>query len=366
MYKKIVLPIVLLIFILQTNNLLFANENAETKTKGEAKPEVKTEASTEAVMETEVTAEVSTEPVAEASTEAEAKSEVSTEVAVETENDVVAAVNGEKIFRKELDRRLSVFKRMNQEITRSNQLLIVDQLTRSVLLGQFIDKQDIEVSNEEIEGELEKVKFFFKSNPKTSEKELEEVLESKGSNVDALKERIKRTIALSKYLRKEDSDDEKRKYFDENKSSFNGEQVKVSHILIDTRGIKTNEELEKARQKIENIKKEIDGGADIAELAKKYSDCPSAEKGGDIGFFERRGSIVEPFAKVAFSMKVGEISEPVKTQFGYHIIKVTDKKKGKNVNYEDVKEKVDFVFTEIKKGNLINSLIEKAKIEVFL
>ncbi len=284
----------------------------------------------------------------------------------EKEEDVVVTVNGEKIFRKELDMRLSVFKRMNQEITRSTQLLIVDQITRNVLLRQFIDKQDIEVGNEEIEDELEKVKYFFKSNPNTPEKALEELLKSQGSNVDALKEKIKSTIALSKYLRKEDSEDEKRKYFDENKSSFNGEQVKVSHILIDTRGIKTKEELEKARQRIENIKKEIDGGVDIAELAKKHSDCPSSEKGGDIGFFERRGSIVEPFAKVAFSMKVGEISEPVKTQFGYHIIKVTDKKEGKNVNYEDVKEKVDFVFTEIKKGNLINRLVEKAKIEVFL
>lgn len=334
MFKKIITLIICTVFVFQCRGLLLANEKVE----GGKKVEVIVEDEREVVKKEE-----------------DGKKE-----------DVVAIVNGEKIFREELDRRLSVFKRMDQEITRSTQLLIVDQLTRDVLLRQFINKQDIEVSNEEIEGELEKVKYFFKSNPNTSEMDLEAVLESQGSNVNALKEKIKGTIALSKYLRKENSDDEKRKYFGENKSSFNGEKVRVSHLLVDTRSIKTEDELRKAKQEIENIKKEIDGGADIAELAKKYSDCPSKEKGGDIGFFERRGSIVEPFAKVAFSMKVGEVSEPVKTQFGYHIIKVTDRKEGKKVNYEDVREKVDFVFTEIKKENLINSLVEKSEIEVLL
>ena len=162
------------------------------------------------------------------------------------------------------------------------------------------------------------------------------------------------------------SDDEKRSYFEENKSAFNGEKVKASHVLIDTTKLKTDAELEKARQKIEEVKNEIGNGADFAEMARKYSTCPSAENGGDIGFFQRKGSIVEEFAEVAFSMEVGGISEPVKTQFGYHIIKVTDKEEGKDVSYEDVADMVDFVYMQIKTEALLKGLYEKAEIEITL
>lgn len=234
------------------------------------------------------------------------------------------------------------------------------------MLKQFIEGQNIEVSDKEIQGEVEKIKFFLKANTNDSEKSLEEMLEAQGSNITELEDEVKRTLALSKYLDKEVGDDEKRSYFDVNKNSFNGEKVKASHVLIDTRNMKTEAELEAAKQKIENIKKKIDNGADFAEVANEYSNCPSAEKGGDIGFFERRGSIVEPFARAAFSMEIGEVSEPVETQFGYHIIKITDKEKGKDVSYEDVKEMVDFVYMQIKTENLLEGLMEKAEIEVFL
>ena len=78
------------------------------------------------------------------------------------------------------------------------------------------------------------------------------------------------------------------------------------------------------------------------------------------------GSTVEEFAEAAFSMEVGEISEPVKTQFGYHIIKVTGKVEGKDVSYEDVADIVDFYFLERKKEALLKGLYEKAEIEITL
>lgn len=336
MFKRIITLIICTVFVFQCGSLLFANEKTET----EPKTEPKTEESTRAV------AEVKTDK--------------------KTEKDVIATVNGEKVFRKDLDRRLSVLKRMNQEVTRSTQMLVVNQLTKKVLLKQFVEGQNIEVSNEEIQGEVEKIKFFLKSGPNNAEKPLEEILESRGSSISELEAEVTRTLALSKYLDKEVSDDEKRSYFDANKNAFNGERVRASHVLVDTRKMKTDAELEGAKQKIGDIKKEIDNGADFAEMAKKYSDCPSAEKGGDIDFFQRKGSTVEEFAKVAFSMEVGEVSEPVKTPFGYHIIKVTVKEEGKDVSYEDVEEMVDFVYMQIKTETLLEGLYEKAEIEVFL
>ena len=341
MYKKIVVPVMLLIFILQISNLLFANENTEAKTK----------VSTEAAVEKK---EVEEEEAGTADTAAEA------------EDDVIATVNGEEIFRKELDRRLRVLKRMNQEVTRAVKIDVINQLAKKVLLKQFVEKQDIGVSGGEIQGELEKIQYFLKSNPNDSDKSLEEILESQGSNIGELEDEIRRTLALSKYLDNRVDDEEKISYFESNINAFNGEKVKASHILIDTTKLKTAAELETAKQKIEEVKKEIDNGADFAETAREYSTCPSAEKGGDIGFFQRKGSLVEEFAEAAFSMKVGEISEPVKTQFGYHIIKVTDKEEGKDVNYKDVADMVDFIYIQVMTDELLKRLHDKAEIVIIL
>ena len=344
MYKKIVVPVMLILFILQTSNLLFANENTEAK----AEIGVKVEDSTVATAETEV------------------KSEEDTEAVTEPGDEVVATVNGEEIFRKELDRRLGVLKRMNQEVTRAVQIDVISRLAMKVLLNQFIEGQNIVVSDGEMQGRLEQIKYYLRSNPNDSEKSLGEILETQGSNIGELEGEIRRTLALNKYLDQRVGDDEKSSYFEANKNAFNGERVKASHVLIDTTKLNTDAEIEQAKQMIEEVKEEIDSGADFAKTAKKYSTCPSAEKGGDIGFFQRKGSIVEEFAEAAFSMKVGEISEPVKTQFGYHIIKVTGKVEGKDVSYGDVADIVDFYFLERKKEALLKGLYEKAEIEITL
>ncbi len=406
MYKMIVIIVMLFLLILHTNNFLFAGEDTETKAEVSTVTAEAEESTAAAVVEKEANAEESATTVAEkevstgentsssvekeketetensntAVTEAESKteeitaalaeqkvkSEKSTEAVVETENDVIVTVNGEKILRKDFDRRLNVFRRMNQDVTRIIKLQVVDQLTKKVLLKQFVDKQDISTSSEEVQVELEKIKFFLQNNPNNADKPLEEILETQGSSISELEKEVSRALALSKYLEKSVTDADKRSYFDANKDAFNGARAKASHVLIDTRNMQTDAEMEEAKKMIEIVKMEIDKGADFAEMAKKYSNCPSAEKGGDIGFFQRKGSIVEEFAKVAFAMEVGEISEPVKTQFGYHIIKVTEKEEGKEVSYEDVSDMVDFVYMQIKTEDLLNDLYDKAEIEMLL
>lgn len=90
-------------------------------------------------------------------------------------------------------------------------------------------------------------------------------------------------------------------------------EVRASHILVD------NEEHAK------QIKRELEDGADFAELAKKKSQGPSAKNGGDLGFFGRN-QMVKPFERAAFDLDVGKVSDPVKTQFGWHVIKKTDER----------------------------------------
>ena len=176
MRRMFVIPVVLFLFAMQANNFLFANEDAEAKAKvsavateakakvsavaTEAKAEVsaattkaKAEVSTVATEAKEEVTAVATEAKAEVTavaTEAkakvsavttEAKAEESTETVVEAESDVIATINGEEISRLEFDRRLNVFRRMNQDVTNVVKMQVVDQLTKKVLLKQFVDKK---------------------------------------------------------------------------------------------------------------------------------------------------------------------------------------------------------------------------------
>ena len=438
MRNIIVVPVLLILCLLQTNSLLFADEHAEAKSAissaiTDASAEVSTASVAEAVEAAEAVVEEAEEVVAEEVVEETTKAateelaeevtaavaevetaaeeiatavekaeavveEVATEVSeeevvekaaevvtettaavveevssvpvaeavVENESDVIATVNGEKILRLSFDKRLNVFRRMNQEVTDAVKMQVIDQLTKKMLLKQFVDKQDVSASAEDINAEIEKIKFFLQNNPANKDKPLEEILETQGSSVTELEEEVSRALALSKYLEDSVTDADKKSYFDANKDAFNGAKVKASHVLIDTRNLKTEAELEEAKKKIDIVKVQLDKGADFAEMAKKYSNCPSAENGGDIGFFQRKGSIVEEFAVVAFAMEVGEISDPVKTQFGYHIIKVTEKEDGKEVNYADVADMVDFVYMQLKTESLLKELNDKAEIKITL
>lgn len=122
------------------------------------------------------------------------------------------------------------------------------------------------------------------------------------------------------------TEEEVKKYYEENEDKFReGQRVKASHILVDN--------LDKANELYENIK----NGDDFADVARKYSTCPSSRNGGDLGFFGR-GQMVKEFEEKSFSMNVGDISEPVKTQFGYHLIHLTDKDSKKE--FEDIKEEL--------------------------
>ncbi len=142
---------------------------------------------------------------------------------------------------------------------------------------------------------------------------------------------FKRGALLEMVLRREVEektkvgDEEVKKHFESHRAEFKtGEEVRASHILV-----KTEEEARKAQEKLAQ-------GADFGSVAKESSLDPGSKgKGGDLGFFSR-GDMVPEFEQAAFSLPVGKVSSPIKTQFGYHLIKVTKKKEGKQQEYEDV------------------------------
>lgn len=140
-----------------------------------------------------------------------------------------------------------------------------------------------------------------------------------------------------------------------------GERVRARHILIRTGPSASLQEKTAAKQKAEKIRGDLVKGADFDESAKKYSDDQaSAAMGGDLGFFVR-GQMVSEFEQTAFSLPVGEISKVVETEFGYHIIKVEEKKAPSKLKYEDVKEELKEYLYRVAAKDKLDEFIKDLK-----
>lgn len=148
------------------------------------------------------------------------------------------------------------------------------------------------------------------------------------SDLAKVRDEMLANFAIEKELSSiEVTDDEVKKFYDEHKNEFvSGESVEASHILVDSE--------EKAKNLLADIKS---GAISFAEAAKANSSCPSAEQGGSLGKFTR-GQMVPEFDTAAFSMNVGDISEPIKTQFGYHLIHLTAKNEASEIPFEQIRE----------------------------
>lgn len=147
------------------------------------------------------------------------------------------------------------------------------------------------------------------------------------------------------------TDEEAKKFFEENEKDLNaGESVSASHILVDS------------EEKANEIKAEIESGAvSFEDAARKYSSCPSSEQGGALGEFTR-GQMVPEFDEACFSMKVGELRGPVKTQFGYHLIKLNDKKEATPLKYEDIADQIKQKLLTDKQQAAYRSKVNQLKI----
>lgn len=283
---------------------------------------------------------------------------------VAQEDKVVAVVNGENVYNSEIERRLKRYEGMDPALLPSIKDEILNEIVIQIATNQFLEKEGIQVEDQAVENTINSLRESIMNNPRTAGMTLEDILASYGSSIGQLKKEIRNSIGLRRYFGQRADEAKLRGYFNENKDVYGGEMVRASHILVDTRMLKTKKELAAAFNKIHKIKDELDAGADFAELAKTYSDCPSAQKGGDLGFFPRKGVMIEQFAEAAFKLGVGEISEPIQTQFGFHIIKVTDRKGGKEVKFEEVKQQVKEDYIEEETGKLIAKLVSEANVEI--
>ena len=157
------------------------------------------------------------------------------------------------------------------------------------------------------------------------------------------------------------SDKDIKTYYDEHPDEFKiPEMVRTRHILIRVDAGASEEDKQKAKEKAEDILNKINSGEDFSKLASEFSeDTMTKSKGGDLGFISR-GRLVEPFEDAAFALKPGEVSDIVETQFGYHIIKVEEKKEAGVEPYDSVKDTIKQQLIQNRRQSEVINFIEKA------
>lgn len=162
------------------------------------------------------------------------------------------------------------------------------------------------------------------------------------------------------------SDSELQAAYDKDKAKFTvPEQRKARHILIPVPQNASAAEVKKAQAQADSIEKQLQAGANFAELAKKYSGDPgSASQGGELGFFSR-GMMVKPFEDAVFSMKPGQISPPIRTPFGFHIIQLEDIKPEHVKSFDEVKPELEADIRKQKADQAYNAAVEKFKDMLF-
>lgn len=219
-----------------------------------------------------------------------------------SENKVLATVNGKEITDKE------VYNFLNQ---------LAPQTAAQFNTPEGINKLATELVNQEL--------LYLEAVEDGLDKE-----ENFKSQLESVKENVLKQYAINKLFENISvSEEEIQNFYNENKEYFKTpESARASHVLVDD------------EEKAKEILEEINNGLSFEDAATKYSSCPSKQNGGDLGEFTR-GKMVPEFEEAAFAMEEGEISEPVKSQFGYHIIKLSSKKESRISALEEVKNQIN-------------------------
>lgn len=230
--------------------------------------------------------------------------------------EAVATVNGEAITKDELYQRL----------VQQNGQQVLDQMITERLIDQEAKKKGVTVTPADVDREIQRIKSQF-----ASDDEFQQALAYNGMTEDDLRASARLNLEIRGILAPtiHVTDAGLQDFFQKNHDRYDQpEQVRASHILVDTQ--------EKAAQ----IKDELAHGAKFADLAKKYSlDTTTKDQGGELGWFTR-GKMTPAFEDAAFKLQVGQVSDPVQTEYGWHLILLEERKPAVAAKFEDVKDRV--------------------------
>jgi parvulin-like peptidyl-prolyl isomerase len=293
---------------------------------------------------------------------------------------VVAVVNQEAITLSEVEKWINPLK---EEIVAEDRLekrekmealcrKVLERLIEEKLIEQEVKKSGIKISSKEIEATLEEVK---QRNAATQE-DLEKALAAEGLTVETYKKQIEkglkrqRLIALSVKVETKAGEKEFREFYQKNMDRYRTQETyRPGQILFVTPKGATPEEVREIRKRCQKVLEKIKRGEDFGEMALLYSEDFSNKDRGDLGYF-RRGELLPAFEREALRLKVGEVSEIVRTEFGFHIIKLLDRKGINPLPFEEVIERVkaDYYNSEMEKAfrQYPTTLKEKSIIEIKL
>lgn len=259
---------------------------------------------------------------------------------------------------------------MSQEQIRAQLAELVKKATEQAIGAKLLmdeaHKFDFPVSGAEIDEQVEKIvqqvggREAFEAalaQQKTSETVFREQL-MRGRRVDKLVEKAVAGVA-------DPTEEDIQKHFEEHKDEYvKGERVLAQHILITPDG-DTQTSKDEARAKIEAIRERVSGGKNFADEAAAHSMCPSGKEGGSLGWFSR-GMMVPEFDQAVFSMNVGEVSDIIETQFGYHIIFKTDQEAAGEADFDQVREKIRDFIRHARRGEAMSAYVEELKAKAMI
>lgn len=294
----------------------------------------------------------------------------------QTSHNKAAVVNGTVITQEDLDKEMKNFQQQllsrgrppsdSELVEMKNNVL--DNLINLELLYQEAQRNGLGPDKAAINEQLQEMKKEF-----SNEAEFEGVLAKMNISEVDLRSKLKKNMAIQQFIDRQFaqkvtiSGEETKSYYDSHLDSFKQpEEVKASHILIKIDSQAKESQKTEARKKLEEVQKKLNKGDDFAALAKEFSQGPSSAKGGDLGYF-RRGQMVKPFEEAAFALRPGEVSDIVETRFGYHLIKVFDKRPETTMAFKDIKEKLQQYLKQGKVREQVSAYVEelkgKAKVE---
>lgn len=285
----------------------------------------------------------------------------------------VAKINGVPIaseeFYAELDKITARGAKIPAERLARIEQNILKRLIEKELVRQAVEKAGVKVEEAEIDSAYDEYKKRFQTD-----EQFENYLKHGRVTVESIKARIAEKRALEKLIESKGNmtvtEEEAKDFYAKNERFYLDKAgVKASHILVKLPEKATPEQEKAALDKIKAIEAELKSGKSFEDVATRMSEGPSAPKGGDLGFFGA-GQMVKPFEEKAFAMKVGEVSGPVRTRFGFHIIKVVDKREERKKPFEEVKDQIEQSLKNKKffqeRRALLETLEKEAKIEKFI
>jgi parvulin-like peptidyl-prolyl isomerase len=277
---------------------------------------------------------------------------------------IIARVDGETITQRELDRELAPATRLLDpqaalppEVTQRALAQLIDRR----LVVKYLTRQQLAASDQEIDLEIGRLKTRLKAQ----EKKLAEHLQALGMSEEELRREIRWRLSWARYLNDRLTDENLQKYFEKHRRQFDGTELRVAHLLLKTNA-DDPQAMEAAKAKAAAIRAEIEAGkVTFADACREHSQAPTANNGGDIGFIRRGEPMPEAFSAAAFAQEKGQVSEPVPTKFGIHLIQVLEEKPGQKT-WQDCRRELRAGVTQYLFQWIAERERETAKIETNL